>query len=145
MYEKKKIIWESLILISVVLVITVLMMELLMDMTPYENYILWFEGVIFGIFLSDLIILYRRCDNFKDFMRKYWIDVIATIPLGQAFRLAKFLRFFRILKTLKIFKSVKLIKALESIRLVHIDRILKIFSKKDRAQPVSDTDEKTYK
>ncbi|PLW80326.1 hypothetical protein C0585_03345 [Candidatus Woesearchaeota archaeon] len=142
MYERKKVIWETLILISVVLVITLLILEFFVDLTHYEGYILWFEGVIFGIFLSDLIILYRRSKNYKDFLKKNWLDIIATIPLGQAFRLAKFIRFFKILKTLKIFKSIKLLKALESVRLVHVDRILKIFSKKDRSMPAPNSNEK---
>jgi hypothetical protein len=59
------------------------------------------EIVIISYFAFELIIKYVLSDNFKSFIKNYWIDIILLIP------------FFKSLKMVtKIGKSLKLLKFL---------------------------------
>lgn len=136
--------WDTFIFFTVIVVLIMLVIELTFDISESKKLFIAFEWAVFMIFAIDLNILYKRAESFKEFFKKSWLDIIATIPFaliatvpyGIMFRSAK------ILRLIKIFKSMKIMKALETMRFVHVDRILKIFSKEERNQNILEENQK---
>lgn len=64
--------------------------------------LLW---VFFCALVLDLVLKYRKLDNWRVFVKKHWHDVVllALIPLLSAFKIAKFL--LKAVKTAKASKS----------------------------------------
>lgn len=116
-------IWNFLLLLSVAIVFIILILESFFDVADYQTYLDSADVIITIIFVIDLLILFRKSVTFKSFIRRNWIDIIAVIPLGSVFRLAKVVRAVRIIKILsrtsKITRASKIIKT---------NRFLKFFS-----------------
>ncbi len=53
---------------------------------PYALHIDVFDGFIIAVFAIDLSFKYVRVKNIPKFFRKYWIEIIATIPIYLVFR-----------------------------------------------------------
>ncbi|MBI5391608.1 hypothetical protein HZB00_01260 [Candidatus Woesearchaeota archaeon] len=45
------------------------------------------DGIILLAFVVDLLFKYRRAATFKEFLKKYWLEIIAIIPFYLVFRL----------------------------------------------------------
>ncbi len=58
----------------------------------YSRYADWFDGFIVIIFAADLGFKYSRIRKLPNFFRKYWLEIIATIPFFLAFRLLELFR-----------------------------------------------------
>ncbi|MEK6841248.1 MAG: ion transporter [Nanoarchaeota archaeon] len=56
---------------------------------PYENQILVLDYFIVIIFIMDLGFKYYRVKSAKEFLKKYWIDIIVVIPFFLIFRLVE--------------------------------------------------------
>ncbi|NIM26030.1 MAG: hypothetical protein GTN35_01285 [Nitrososphaeria archaeon] len=92
-----------------------------------ENFEAIFDGIIWAIFvvmIPDLTIKYLRSENWKKFLRNYWIDVMffVLIPLFAWLRILKVLQFVNQLKTFNIVKS--LLKVIYDVRQVLIPLLL---------------------
>ena len=75
-----------------------------------------FGVIILIVFLVDLYRLYKLSDSFSDFLKKNYLDIIATIPFGLIFsspvgELLKAFRVFRLAKLSRIGKITKEFKA----------------------------------
>lgn len=44
------------------------------------------DGFIVGVFLTDLIFKFIRTKNFPDFIKKYWLEILAVFPFYLLFR-----------------------------------------------------------
>lgn len=53
---------------------------------PYHKYVLALDYLIVCLFVLDLVFKYNRVRTFKDFLRKYWLDIIAVFPFFLLFR-----------------------------------------------------------
>lgn len=63
----------------------------------YYTYIVVADIIIISFFSIDLIFKYNRVREFKPFIKKYWIDIIAVFPFFLLFRVVEeVLLFFRI-------------------------------------------------
>lgn len=58
----------------------------------YRHYADWFDGFVVIVFATDLAFKYSRVRKLPTFFRKYWLEIIATIPFFLIFRLLEFLR-----------------------------------------------------
>ncbi|MBR9676337.1 hypothetical protein GOV05_04985 [Candidatus Woesearchaeota archaeon] len=125
--------WDIVILYTVAIVLITLVIELFFDVSDFEGVLNTINWIIFVIFLLDLGVLYQRSKGIKDFAKSYWLDVIATVPLGQVFKLAKFFRFVRIVKILS--KTGKASKIIKAERLTKFSELLKFFSNKSGLEP----------
>ena len=56
------------------------------------------------VFVLDLVVLFRKEDNFKTFLKKRWFDVLLVIPYFRVFRLFRMARLLKVLKLLKLKK-----------------------------------------
>ena len=60
------------------------------------------------VFVCDLIVLFRKEDDFKTFIRKRWFDVLLVIPYFRVFRIFRMARVLKVLKLLKLRKALGL-------------------------------------
>ena len=99
--ENVENVWDIIVFVAVALVIVILVLESFFDLRAYDNLIETLQitdYAIMLIFAVDLVVLYNRSRNIKTFFKTSWLDVIAVIPLGSAFRLTKLVRGTRIVR-----------------------------------------------
>ncbi|MEQ8187468.1 MAG: NAD-binding protein [Candidatus Eremiobacterota bacterium] len=63
-------------------------------------FIVQLDDIIIAFFIIELILRYFSCDNYKIFFYRYWLDILAVIPLFRVFRLSRvfiLLRLFRVM------------------------------------------------
>lgn len=56
---------------------------------PYKNQILMLDYFIVLVFIIDLSFKYYRVKNYRLFLKKYWLDIIAVFPFFLVFRLVE--------------------------------------------------------
>jgi hypothetical protein len=61
--------------------------ERLMPILAYTDY---FDGLIVSVFAIDLAFKFHRVRKVPKFVRKYWLEIIATIPFFLIFRITEF-------------------------------------------------------
>lgn len=59
------------------------------------------------VFLVDFGIQFYRAESKLEYMKWGWIDLLASIPMVDAFRVGRLFRMIRILRIFKAFKSLK--------------------------------------
>ncbi len=64
----------------------------------YRHYADWFDSFVILVFATDLAFKYMRVRKLPTFFRKYWMEIIATIPFFLIFRLMEFLRISDVLE-----------------------------------------------
>ncbi|MBU0535554.1 MAG: hypothetical protein KKE20_01210, partial [Nanoarchaeota archaeon] len=94
----KERIWDSIVLFAVAITFILLVLQLFFKVDGYSSMIIIVDVIVIAIFFADLVVLYRRAQDFKKFMKTNWMDIIAVIPLGMVFRITKLIRFIRILE-----------------------------------------------
>ena len=65
----------------------------------YKHYADFFDGFVILLFATDLGFKYARVHRLPTFARKYWLEIIATIPFFLIFRLLEFFRLSDVLQT----------------------------------------------
>ena len=58
----------------------------------YSNYADLFDGFVVVLFTADLSFKYSRVRKMPSFVRKYWLEILATIPFFLVFRLLELFR-----------------------------------------------------
>lgn len=84
-----------LILISILLVIYE---STLNENDPLDQVLVTLDWIIIGIFVVELSIRFYVAPRKRVFFRRYWIDIIAIIPLFRTFRILRVLRLLRIFR-----------------------------------------------
>ncbi len=64
----------------------------------YKHYADWFDGFVVLILAVDLWFKYTRVRKLPTFVKKYWLQIIATIPFFVAFRILEALRVIEVLQ-----------------------------------------------
>lgn len=105
---KKLSFLNGLILVLSVYVLGALLIDTLFKIPEETSRLLQlFDFAICGIFFLDFCIQFSRADDKWKFMRWGWIDLVASIPMVDAFRVGRLFRLIRILRIVKAFKSLK--------------------------------------
>jgi hypothetical protein len=121
-------IWDIILLMAVAVVFVILILESFFNVAEIQTWLDITDLAITIIFVVDLIILFRKSSNFMEFIKLNWVDILAVIPLGSIFRIAKVIRAVRIIKVLsRMQKATKVAKTSSAI--AKSNRFLKFFSK----------------
>lgn len=112
--------WSVVILIAVAVALIQLLLETFYNLEQYQAWFDMIDGFITVIFIVDLAILYKHANGMKDFVKKNFFDIIASIPTVNALRALKIIRAVKVMKVVK--GSVKLSKFLK------VSRTAKFFS-----------------
>lgn len=99
--------WENFILLLSLYVFVELGYEVIYPLSDQQITIInAIDFIICMIFLGDFFYFFFKTDNKKEYFRKYWIDLIASIPFMT------FFRFFRLARAIRIIRIARGIKAL---------------------------------
>ena len=79
--------------------------------------------LILGVFVADLIIIFRASSSVKEFFKKHWLDILMTIPYFRIFRSLRVMRVFKLSKSVKTARALKGLEAGQEI--VDIGRTVK--------------------
>ncbi|MHC1628674.1 MAG: hypothetical protein ACXQTI_07580 [Candidatus Nezhaarchaeales archaeon] len=60
-----------------------------------------------AIFVADLIVKYLRVRDLREFFRKHWRDILATIPYFRFLRIARISRAIKLVKVAKTSRTSK--------------------------------------
>src|SRR3989338_8127300 len=58
----------------------------------------WFDFAVISIFASDLAFKYNHVRSVPKFFRRYWLEIIATLPFFLVFRMIEFMGISEILE-----------------------------------------------
>ncbi len=120
--------WDVVVFFGVALVMVILVLESFFDLSVYPGLnegLQALDFIVLGIFLIDLLVIFKHTKSVTLFLKKNWIDIIAVLPLGTVFRAAKVVRAVRIVKMFS--KAEKAAKG--TSKLLKANRGFKIFSK----------------
>ncbi len=93
--------WDMILFVAVAFVFVILILENFFDLSVYptlRSLLMTLDYVILGVFVIDLVVIYRCQKNVLLFLRRNWLDIIAVLPLGSIFRLTKLVRLVRIIR-----------------------------------------------
>ena len=91
-WHKIEVIVDGLIppILAALLIIIVGELFFSQQLAWYKHYADLFDGFVVLIFAADLGFKYERIRKLPKFLKKYWLQVIATIPFFLVFRLLDF-------------------------------------------------------
>lgn len=92
-------VWHTTVVIAFSLALIVLVLRIFFDVTIYDSYITVVDYVIIGIFAVDLAVLFHHSKDIHYFLHNHWLDIVAVIPLGFVFRVAKIARYGSIIRS----------------------------------------------
>lgn len=104
------------------------------DIQSINNVYFWVNIVVFIIFLADLVRLWNRSDDAKDFFKHNWLDVLATIPFELiafavgAFQPPKTAQAFGIVKWFRVAKLTGVARVQKISRISKISKEFKAAS-----------------
>ena len=102
-----------LILILSVYVLGALLIDSLFELPDETSRLLQvFDFVICIVFFVDFCIQFYQADNKWKFMRWGWIDLVASIPMVDAFRIG---RLFGLYESLGLLKPLRVLKNLWTV------------------------------
>lgn len=113
------------------------------NITGLNNVYFYINIVVFIIFIADLIRLWTQSNDLKDFVKKNWLDVLATIPFGlmaqvatptfEILKLSKFSKLSKLSKTAKLSKAAKVSKLSKEFKAAsHLKKEGEDYNKKHR-------------
>jgi APA family basic amino acid/polyamine antiporter len=110
---------QSIIPPALVLLLTVTIIELFYDVAKYSTLIDIFDLFIITIFAIDLRFRWKELPHFVPFVKKYYLDIIATIPFNFIFLGIEYLALTRALRGVRIISRIaKLARYSRLIRLL---------------------------
>lgn len=99
--------WESFILLLSIYVIIELGYEVIY---PLSDAAIWWVNaidlVICAIFIGDFFYFLYHSDNRKAYFKRYWVDLLASIPFMTFFRAFRLVRAVRIIRMLRGIKAL---------------------------------------
>lgn len=116
---------------SIPVMLVILTVLIILEFTKYgviyHDYILLVDYVIVSFFVVDLIFKWNHIRNFKEFVKLYWIDIIAVFPFYLIFRAFYLVREIVILSEeapkylheLVLLRETRLLREFEFAKLLH--------------------------
>jgi hypothetical protein len=92
--------WNFTVFVAVVLIFVIFILEAFFFTGGLGPFLTVLTYIVLGVFVIDLFVLYRKARHWKIFLKRNWLDIIAVIPLGSVFSLAKLFRFVKIAKVI---------------------------------------------
>ncbi|AWL12849.1 Potassium voltage-gated channel subfamily V member [Saliniradius amylolyticus] len=98
----------GMMILSVVAVAVVVVYLLLPLSAEVKRYLLFIDTLICLLFLSHFFYHLLSSQDKKAYFKHHWIDFVASIPLIEPLRIARFLQVLRVIRLLKMTKQVVL-------------------------------------
>jgi voltage-gated potassium channel len=92
------------VLILIIVSVLLLCLEIVIPVSdPRHDTVFLASNIITAMFVLELLVRYLASKRKRRFLREYWIDILAVLPLFRA------LRFLRLLRLLRLFRAVHLL------------------------------------
>jgi voltage-gated potassium channel len=109
-FQEKLKIWDWSVLVVSVISLVLLIWETFVALPPDTlNQLMMIDHYACVIFMVDVLVRWRRMGWSRKYWKLGWLDVLAAIPLGEAFRALQAIRiyrFFRLARIIYKFKGV---------------------------------------
>jgi len=122
------------IVLSIYVLIALLVDTFFKLPTEISRLFFYIDNVICAVFLFEFTLRFYQAENKWEYMRWGWIDLIASIPAINFFRVGRSIRLIRLLRLLKTFRSANHLvnhifrnKAQGALTLVSIISLLLVF------------------
>lgn len=100
--------WDWFVLAVAVLSLVLVIAETFLTVSAATGHLLLqLDHVICAVFFTDLIIRWRREKWTAGFWRWGWLDLLAALPLGQAFRAFQAVRIYRVIRLIRVLYKFK--------------------------------------
>lgn len=90
---------EALVVLLITLSVLLLVLETAYADQPFAWQLGQAGNVLTGVFAVELLLRYWVANKKSRFFQRYWIDIVAVLPLARP------LRFFRVLRILRLFRA----------------------------------------
>jgi len=120
--------WARIILIAVGFTFVIIIGEFFFKLNAQLTKIFFIiDLIITTLFIMDLIVLYNKTKTKKEFITKYFFDIISAIPFAGILQTVKIVRAVRIIKELKLLKvTTKTVKLTKAFKVSKTTKLLKI-------------------
>ena len=96
-----------LVLVLSFYVLGVLIIDALFELPPQVHRLIIFTDYIAcGVFFLDFLVRFFKAESKLKYMKWGWIDLLASIPTNEIFRLGRIARVIQIIRVIKAYKSV---------------------------------------
>ncbi len=110
-----------------VLLLTLTIAELFYDLTAYSLYIDIFDILVITIFAVDLYYRWFETPKFIPYVKKHYLDIIATIPFNYIFLGVEYLTFTRALRGVRVLsRAARFARYARFVRLLRLPRFLRM-------------------
>lgn len=100
--------FQVVVLVLSVFVLIVLGVELVVPFDPEIDRLIGFiDTAICGVLLVDFGLRFRRAESKLAFMKWGWVDLLASVPAVDVFRLGRVLRVLRVLRLVRAMRSLR--------------------------------------
>lgn len=95
--------WDIFIVAATVVSLLVVSLEMGFEVGSVERrHLSQADWALCAIFLADFAARARQTKHFGTFLRRNWIDLVAAVPVVDAFRAGRIVRVFRLLRMVKV-------------------------------------------
>jgi len=119
----RDILFNIFIIFLILISLVILVIDLFVNLTPEQYRVLliidWFVILMFAV---DLVVDYRKLKNKKNFLKYYWLDVLAVIPAYSILRAFKVMKLFRIFRFLEEEDKLFRMRHIIHLKKIHIFR-----------------------
>ncbi|MBA2881822.1 hypothetical protein HNR65_002153 [Desulfosalsimonas propionicica] len=94
-------------------------------------------AVIGGIYVIELVVIFRRSAGFWDFLRQAWLDLLLLIPFFRIFRVGRIARLFRLRRLARFVRNHKSLRRIARTSVIEtsvegLDLVQKTFERLSR-------------
>ncbi len=140
--------WDWLVLVVAVVSLLLVFLETFVHIPAGTLLVLRdIDRLACGIFLTDIMVRWRREKWAASFWRWGWVDLLASIPFDPAFRTLQAIRIYRIIRLIRVLKKLQTLTggtslneklmALPAIALVMVFFSTKLILEVERLDPTS--------
>lgn len=95
--------WDYFIVAATAVSLAVVLLELGFERgTVQRHHLSIADGILCAVFFADFVARARQTPHFGTFLRRNWIDLVAAVPVIDAFRAGRIVRVLRVLRLLKV-------------------------------------------
>jgi len=78
----------------------------------------WVSAAIGGVFVADLVMIFRGSAGVRDFFRRAWLDLLLLIPFFRVFRIGRMGRLFRATRLPRLVRKKKFLRRIFRIEVL---------------------------
>lgn len=100
--------WDGLVVSLAFGALLLVLLETFVSLSPETSAdLLAADRVACGFFLADVLVRWRRAGWSRSYWRTGWLDLLASLPLDQAFRVFQAARIYRLVQLYRAYRRIR--------------------------------------